>query len=697
MEEENTQDKQSEIPAAYRRLTVIEQVDLATWEKILNAAGEGEYLPKDGLTKKSLSSFIRDRRYVNNQLIFSLKVIFELGDYAGRNLFQQAADDISEDLQTSDDESDRELAARVWLLSRRENKYLRILNRAIADYEYSHKSNSVREYAGESSFEIKEIDEDVIKNKVTEWCQENNKNGVAQLDIAEKAGIFWCYIYRGEPIKKVPIITDENKRGQLTFHPEACDLVRIDPETGRIGIVTRSDKLRDVYRGVLGDVLTGNSDYFSGENICTLEPLQEKGSRIFEENPPISFHTIRVTELKWVRDRRDTIIVRGKNCLKILEDLNLSFKTGELIEAKLAFEGYSSRRPSRVTIKVPNRIDIQHDENEDEINRYLTVIGIRGRFDSGFMQKDFWALSPWEFSEIDWRHQIGSDFDILKKTGCFKEIDLPSVRHPNHSTGAGDMTVEQIEKGEYIGISDDPDIGVRTLTATDRKGYKLDFQKIVGEIGKKLGLNTDGEIIANEIISLGSWSQSLENIQVYLAISEPLNDSLALINDHSKGRKHILIIPEMCPYKGNIPCVSVKIPDLYFNDLLGDIVRALGIEKEIPPPIWHQEDLIIDCGQNRVWFKGCEILKLDPLSHPFKFALHVAKANGNIVKKDELNKLLSPSSHDDRVASKAKADFLTKVKESFDAVGKGRPDDISKIFRTITRVGYAVNCSATVL
>jgi hypothetical protein len=258
------------------------------------------------------------------------------------------------------------------------------------------------------------------------------------------------------------------------------------------------------------------------------------------------------------------------------------------------------------------------------------------------------------------------------------------------------MAVQQIG-GEYVGVSDNPDIPVRTVTETDRKGYKIDFDKISELICNVLSLNAEGTKIANEIISLGSLSLSQINIQVFLAISEPSTNSILAINNNSNGRRNILIIPEACSYSGSIPCVRAKITDLYFNSLLSDIVTALGIEKEIPPSLWRKEDLIIDCGQNKVWYKGCEIIKLDPLSHPYKFALHVAKANRGVVKKDDLNKLLSPSSHEDRIASKAKSLFLTKIKQSFKAAGREVNDDISKIFRNVAGVGYTIDCSSKVI
>jgi len=699
MAEETSLDKKIEIPAAYRKLNVIEQVGIGTWGNILNATGEDEHFRDHGLTKQTLSKYILDSKGVSNQLVFALKVVFELGDYAGRNLFQQAADDISVDLQTSDNESNRELAARVWLLSRTHNQYLNILNRALADYEYSQKSNSVREYAGESGFKVEEIDEEVIKNKVTEWCQENRKNGVAQLNVLEKGGIYWCYIYRGEPLKRQPVITDDNRRDQLSFRPEACDLVRIDPETGRIGIVTRSDKLRDVYKNVLGEVLTGNAGYFSGENICTLEPIQKYGKKVFEGNPHISFHTIRVTELKWTRGGRDTIIVRGKNCLKTLEDLKINFKTGVLVEAKLAFESYGVGRPSRVTIKVPNRIDVQHDENEDVVNRYLTTIGIRGRFDSDFEEKDFWSLFPWEYSQTDWRHQIAGDFDILRKKECLKAIDLHTVRHPNHSSGPGDMSVELIGNGEFIGVSDDPEIGVRTLTATDREGYKLDIQKITSLISSSLSLGGECKAISSEIISLGGRSISASTkIQMFLAISEPTTDASILINHHSSGAKPVLIIPSNCFYNGNIPYVLANITSLYFDELFSDVIKILGIQDEVPAREWNFHDLIVDLRKNRIWYKDIELEKVNFNEHAYKLALEIAKKNGDIVPTVYLNELLSnniPGSYGEKLAHRAKSKFMEKINVALTANGseKCKPSDIF----SPKGGGYTLNCSACVI
>lgn len=697
MVEETTQNKKREIPAAYQKLTVIDQLGLGTWETILNAAAEGENIPQGGLTKDSLHRFIRDTKQVNERLTIALKVIFELGNYAGRNLFQQAADDISTSLDTSDNESDRELAARVWLLSQSQHQYLRILSRALADYEYSKKFNSVREYAGESNFNIDGLDEDTIKNKVTEWCLENNRNGVAELDIAERAGVHWCYIYRGEPLKRVSVITDENKRDQLTFRPEACDLVRIDPETGRIGIITRSDKLRDVYRSVLGEALIGDPNYFSRENICTLAPLQMKGEELFEDKPP-TFRSIKVIDLKWRRGGQDTIIVKGRDCLKILNDLKVKFHDGEIIEARFSFESYGSGRPTRVTIKVPTIIDIPPNEYEAVINRFLTNIGIRGRFDTNCERKDFWSLSPWTYSQSEWRCQISDDFEILKKAGCFKEICLTSAKHPNHLSSSGNMLVEQTETGEVVGISDDSDIGVRTLTATDLEGYKLDVERLARFISDSLSLSSEYKEISTEIISLG-WRilSPSTKVKVFLATSPPSANASILMNHHAPGARPVLIIPEGCNYNGAIPYISANLTNLYFDNLFGDLVKALGIQGEVPAREWNSHDLIIDLKHNRIWYKEIELDRVNFNEHDYKLALEIVRKKGEVVQTVSLNELLSPDPDDynEKLAHRAKSKFMKKINSALEERGyaKCNPKDI---FET-KGGGYALNCSACLI
>lgn len=690
-----TNDKEK-IPPSYRKPTVVRQLEVATWKMIFEKIGEVDNLDLKKLSYDSVDKFLCSNQPVSTQFILALKAVTELGNHAGRNLIEQASVDVALALDTSDEESDGELVARVWMQSLNNVQYSDVLTRALFSFEFSRKTKNIKEYVGESGFLIDSIDSDQIESMVSGWCRENKKSEVVSTYLYKIDAIWYCNIIRGDPIKRVAVIA-ENRQEALSYQPAAYDHVRIDPETGRIGILTRSSVFLSVYREVFGEVLTGKSGFFSGENICTLKPLQIMREKLFENNLPHDLQRVRVVELRWQRGNNDNIIVKGKDCFQILHDLGAKLITGNLIETKLDFYFSGSFRPSRVSIKVPNRIEIPENKHELSITRYLDKIGIRGRFDDALDKIDFWSLNPWHYSESMWRQQIGEDFDILRKEKCFHNIDLETVRSPDYPDSSGVMGVEHIGNDTIIGISEEDHIGVRTLTTSDCEGYKLDLLKVAIQIGDKLSLQGDITEMKSGLFSIGHRSlSSLVDIQVYLVTEEPTKDTSEVIKQHSNGYQSVLIIPEGNTCDIRIPIVHSRITSGYFDDLIRKIVERLGVHQEVDPPLWLHHDLILDSKNNKAWFKGHEIQKLDVSTHPFKFAKKIVEANGESVAKEKLNEYLSPHNLDDGVARKAKSDFIKKIKNTFDAIGIAQPDEVSQIFRTV-KGGYAIKCSARII
>lgn len=325
------------------------------------------------------------------------------------------------------------------------------------------------------------------------------------------------------------------------------------------------------------------------------------------------------------------------------------------------------------------------------ILKYLADIGIRGKFDAENPIPNFWELYPWNYSESDWRRKIGRDFDTLKREDCFEEVTLDTVSHSDNTTIA--LEVVKVDKNTTFGVSDHPSTGLRTLTSTDITGYKLNLLKLCNLIGTSLRLQGQPRNLDQGIYNLGllQLAESTK-IKIYLATSMPNENIEKLITHDASNGVTVLIVPNDCVYQSSRVVINVDLVGLNFGGLLSDIVIALDLEDQVPPHIWLSHDLIIDSKRNKIWFKGVEVKEIDRESHPFKFALKVAEADGNIVSKQTLNNFLSPYRTDDKVASTAKTDFLKLVKKSFSQNGIVDDGDIKAIFRSPTG-GYAINCS----
>ncbi len=454
------------LPTAFHEVTRLREISLETWRSILTAAGENGRVTAASSYDALWRSLTTD--HPGDALIDALEVVNELGTDAGRELLLNAADDRQAQLGAVDDEPAGELAARIWVQSRTNTPLAEVLMRArLGAYEASH-VRPYREFVGERAVSGASLDREKIKEAVSQWCRDNGKSEAIQVYVTKTAGEWRCEVLRGEAAKRVVEI--RNRQPEiLNYRPGVADHLHYDPETGRLGIATRSPRLLRMYREVVGSILSGSQAFFSNENICTLKPLQQQGRSLFDRHRVPGIVRVDVVELRWRRGDRDKVWVAGPDCFKILHDLQARVEVeGELVQAKLLVWFAGAGRRGQVTITVPGRIEINAGAREHLVERLLDEVGLRGAFGQDNERLDLWSLHPWRLREDLWRRHLGAEaFDQLLHEKALQPVRLEAVPIPDHPGQEGALAIEDLDGSATIGVSDDPAIAVRTLTSSD--------------------------------------------------------------------------------------------------------------------------------------------------------------------------------------------------------------------------------------
>jgi hypothetical protein len=669
------------------------ELSTETWRLVLDSAGETTRLPGQTLTHAELWASLNEEA-PGKELIDALEVIHELGTDGGRDILASAADDQQMALGATDDEPAREMAARLWIKSRTDEKTASVLLRARVPSLNAAHPRSFREFAGKNARRVS-IDTERLKVAISQWCQLNGQSEAIEVLAHEADGQWRCEILRGEPLKRViEVVT--GRPAILDYRPLASDHVRYDAATGRLGIATRSPRLLKMFREVLGTHVAEDADFFGGENICSLRPLQEQGRALFGKLHVPGVLNVEVAEIHWRRGDRDQFWVRGRDCFAILQDLGAKLTEGELIEAKL-FVNFAGGKRGMVSLKVPNRIDIKAGTAEALVERLLDEAGIRGTFDEHGAPRTFWSLYPWRLPEQEWRRHLGKEFDRLLREQVFRPVTLEVATHPNHPARTAALQVTAVDPALLIGTSDDPAIGMRTLTHSDVSGYEMAWDTIASLLVAALGLEGPASAINDGVWLLGRRTfQPALTAAIFLATRQPAAAAGAMIRAAAKVPHVVLLVPQGCTCTVDIPTVACRVPSGPYDTVMGQVVEALGIADSVSPRLWAPEDLILDRKHATAWFRDVELKELRAETHPFRFAVEVAQANGSIVSKQKLNALLSPSREDEEAAKKAKAAFTRAVKASFTAVSRPCPSEVGAIF--VARAGgYVLNASARVL
>lgn len=684
------------LPTSFHDVTALSEIGLDTWKKILSATGESARL-NGSLTYDQLWHSLTSDPPVGD-LLDVLEVLHDLGTDTGRELLLNAADDQQVPLGSVDDEPARELATRIWLQSQTDSVMAEVLMRARFSVQGKVHSRTYREFVGPSTRAVGRFDQQRLRDAIMAWCRQEKKSEFVQLYAYERDGEWRCEVLRGDALKRALEIKN-NRPSILNFRPGITDHLRYDAKSGRLGIATRSPRLLPMYREVLGTLLADDAAFFSNENVCTLKPLQQHGRELFEQHRLPGILRVEVVELRWRRGDQEKLLIKGPDCFRILDDLGARLYEGELIEARLSIAFSGRGRRGRVDIKVPSVMDIRAGAHERLVEQLLDEVGIRGTFEENEQRLDLWALHPWRLNEQAWRRHIdGTAFDRLVQCGALRSVRLDAVTHPDHPAAVGALNVETTDGTTVVGVSDDPAIPLRTLTSSDVMGYELDISRVAREIATALELEGSTREIASGLWSLGRRSlSSTVSIAIFLASRMPGETTAQSIQAAANdGSRLVLLVPLGRSRDGGVAQVECRVPNGPYDGLVGAVVERLNVKDQVPPFVWLRDDLILDPTNGRAWYRRVLLSKLRGDSHPFKFAVAVARAGGQTVAKATLNALLSPASDDDGIAKRAKMDFTDRLQASFEDAGIECPAEAKDIFISQQR-GYALKGSARVL
>jgi hypothetical protein len=256
--------------------------------------------------------------------------------------------------------------------------------------------------------------------------------------------------------------------------------------------------------------------------------------------------------------------------------------------------------------------------------------------------------------------------------------------------------VSTLPDGTRIGVSDDSAVPLRTLSATDYLAYEPDWGLHLSDIAVAMGLTGKVSEVEPGLWHLGARSFTPSaTVCIFVATRSPVPLLPLILNQHASGSSALLLIPSDCTFSSPVPTLKVMLPGGPFDGLLKGTIETFKWEHLVSAQIWNTEDLIIDTARGLAWFRGQELTRLKAETHPYNFAVAVAKEQGRTVGKRQLNELLSPGGKDDEPAKKAKSDFKNAVQASFTAAGKPFPPDAKDIFVS-RNLGYALQCSARI-
>ena len=644
-----------QVPLAYLDPSAIEELPLALWRKVFEELGWPASLcdKQADFTYDDVRDALRNDELLDD-LIEALEILHTLGTEAGREAITSVLTERNVKLpDTPDGASERELSIRLYLAQQSDASLADVLARAQTQVQEAGDRRRYNEFLAKEPRPVKNLKEQRKKlhAAVLGHCLDSDLGDHVQIDAFDDDGRCVFIILRSDRMKKpLAIQPGQAARAQIQFRPVHGDILRYEASLGRLRIAARAPSMVEFYRVTIGKVVFGDEDFFTGDTVCSLAVLQERGRAALENHGVFGVSRVRVTECVWECGDRSHIVLRDQDCFGLIERHHLSLSEGRFVQAKFKVDVIGkSTRPVTVDVRVPSRIEVSQKAHESLIDEVLDAVGIRTAPESA-RELDMWSLYPWRHPLPVWRAVFGETMDVLVRRGVFERVQLQAVHHPDHPDAGHALRVEQITKWDYHGVSDVPEVPSRALSATDREGLELAPEQLRQYLRTHLGIAEGGEVwtAGDEVLELGSLPVDAERLYLAYAIRQPQRDVGDRLRGRANGAHVVLLMPGRQPEQSGLATVRLSSAVPNKRQIIRDGILACGTADRVPAIFRAPEraELVLDTRLKKVWVRGNEVQQLQPDSQPFRFVEILAKSNGACVSCEDITRTLSPARFD---------------------------------------------------
>jgi hypothetical protein len=639
-----------QIPLAYIDSVVLESVPIALWAELFDAVGWPESLaPKrTALTHDDIvTAFQRD--VLNGELLLALETLNKLGTPQGRETINAVMSDRHVPLDAlPHGAGEQELALRLFLKQREDGALAEVLSRAqVQIQEGEHRR--FNDFIGKKAQRVRDAASKgkALEDAVREYCKLSDLGDYVQVRVFDDDdGTFRFQIMRSHHTRTPLAVMDGVKaRATIKYRPVHADLARYEASVGRLRITARAASIVEFYRKIFGRVLFNDDTFFYGDPICSLRVLQDGGRKALQRHRVFGVGRVWMTQCLWERGDGQRVTIQAADCFDTIEELNLNLAEGELLQAKLKMEVTGrSARPLIVNVRAPSRIEVNQVQHEIVVNDVLDAIGIRNAR-AVTRDVDLWSLYPWRVPIRTWRELFGVETDALVKVGVLKKILLDAIAAPGHPGAGRVLQAEAVSAGEFIGVSQAPEIPSQSLSATNLDGLALDVPAFQTHVRSLLGISGAVEKPSDDgLLDLGVLSAGDFSFRLTYALREPPEKSAAIVNARAAaGTRAVMLLPATGDDIPGVPTVILDKPLPARNALVRSIASKLNLTEQLPAILTAPEKarLIVDTKRGTIWFDGIEVPDLKPGTHQFSFTELVARKAPAAVSGEDLVQHLS--------------------------------------------------------
>ena len=315
---------------------------------------------------------------INTAMFDALALIDEMSADRNFDLLQDVVGDKPFSAKLGDDASAADLALLLWLYEPKklEQLHAKFSGKAPRSFIYFYGESIEKTQMAPPSRNLRQK----LARLLNRIFSRKRRGRTVRIVVFEEPDEYCFLLRKGEPLTRDSSITPEGETNCIYYRPERFDIAVLRPKVSeiRLAIYRKAPWIVEAYRTMFGYVFYGDQEFFSGDDVFTLEPLMKDGEKALECKEIVGMESVTLVQCKFATAKGEIAAIHGALAIQVIKGFKLELlENAKIISAKFRVKFTDSKAERMVTIKAGNLAEFKYDDDGRKIEEWLTKRGFK--------------------------------------------------------------------------------------------------------------------------------------------------------------------------------------------------------------------------------------------------------------------------------------------------------------------------------
>jgi hypothetical protein len=315
---------------------------------------------------------------INTGMFDALALIDEMSADRNFDLLQDVVGDKPFSAKLGDEASAADLALLLWLHEPRklEQLHAKFSRNAPRSFVYFYGESIEKKQMAPPSRNLRQK----LARLLNRIFHRKRRGRTIRIVVFEESDEYCFLLRKGEPLTRDSSITPEGETNNIYYRPERFDIAVLRPKIAeiRLAIYHKAPWIIEAYRTLFGLVFYGDREFFSVDDVFTLEPLMTNGAKALSCKEVDGMASVTLVQCKFATAKKEIAAIHGDLAMKIVGGMKLELLEGaKIVSAKFRVKFTNSKAERMVTVKAGNMAEFKYDDDGRKIEKWLIAKGFK--------------------------------------------------------------------------------------------------------------------------------------------------------------------------------------------------------------------------------------------------------------------------------------------------------------------------------